>query len=89
MFVLTANVPAKFTTNFKNGIHQTDALQVFRTTIMIGNGNPILEFAKDAIVSALEPETPEAPFILWTYSRVKRSPPKQQKGEKTTRLRVA
>lgn len=89
MLVLTANIPATFITNFKNGILQTNSLQVFRIPIMIGDGNPILEFANDPIVSALEPETPEAPFIPWTYSRVKRSLPKQQKGEGTTRLRVA
>lgn len=78
--VLTALSPALFLERFETGAVQADPLQVTRTTITIGDGSSILELAKEAVASALEPEKPDPPIIRRKYvRRVKQSPAKEQK----------
>ncbi|KAL0631773.1 hypothetical protein Q9L58_009363 [Maublancomyces gigas] len=89
IIVLTALVPTSFLEKFEQGTDQTDSLEVSRTKITIGDGSSILEFAKEPIASALEPEKPEPAIIHGMYlRRLRRSPANQQHEGVTSVLRV-
>lgn len=90
IIVLSALVPTTYLENFQNGIVQTNTLEVTRTTITIGDGSGILEFAKAAVASALEPEKPDRPITQGKYrSWAKQRAAKEKKARITTTLRVA